>query len=64
MIDPNASANLLEYTIEKGEERVEGWCMQIADLREQIAKLNRWIDLEQFDIEMAKEMLAKLDGDK
>lgn len=60
MIEPNASYDLLQHTIKMGHKRIEGWSRQVEELQEQIAKLNRWINFEQSDIDDAGEMLANM----
>lgn len=60
MIDRNASYALLEHTVKAGHKRIEGWSEQIEELQEQIAKLNRWINFEQADIDEANEMMNNI----
>lgn len=60
MIERNASYALLQHTISMGNKRIEGWCQQIEELQEQIAKLNRWITFEQGDIDQATEMMNNI----
>lgn len=60
MIERNASWALLEHTVKAGHKRIDTWSRQIEELQEEIAKLNRWINFEQSDIDEANEMMNNI----
>jgi DNA repair ATPase RecN len=55
-----ASCDLVQDKIKKCAKRIDGWSMQIEDLRMEIEKLNRWINFEQSDMDEAGEMLNNM----
>jgi len=56
----DAAYDLVQNKIKKCAKRIDGWSMQIEELRLDIEKLNRWINNEQSDMDEANEMLANM----
>ena len=59
--DNRPKIDLLLNKIKDMNTRIEGWSQQKFDLNEEIEKLNRWINLEQSDIDTANEMIVQLE---